>query len=458
MVTPTIAAMSNSSTPCSQNLNGSRWRCSLASQVIMPKLTDQMEEGHVLEWLCSESEAVSVGQPLFVVETDKAAIEVPADQEGTLLKILVPAGSAVPTGTPVAWIGAPGEAIPEVERPAPVQEPAARTEEKPVSPPAGAVVAAERPERVLASPFAKRLARELGVGLKAVQEHTGRRRLTRADVQAYADAQETAVRAAPTEKKLGVRPEVEFTLVEPTPLQRTMAARMTESAAIPQFANAVDVDLTNLEQFRSELMSSWEACCGFRLTYTHILAAMAVRALESQPILNASWTPEGIRLYGVVNLGVAMATERGLVVPVVRRANQLSLEEIASEIVRLQQAAGRNRLLPDDLAGGTFTLTNVGMMGITLSIPVLNPPQSGILAVAAKRDRVTVENGELKSLPVTTITLVADHRIVDGAMGAAFLRRVKELVENPWLVLLKSRSSGSISEGGLRIREGGAIG
>ena len=201
------------------------------------------------------------------------------------------------------------------------------------------------------------------------------------------------------------------------------------------------MDLTNLERFRSSLLSDWEASHGFRLTFTHILAALVARALQSCLTLNASWTDEGIRLYRTINLGVAMATERGLVVPVVQRANRLSLEEIAAEIVRLHQAAERNRLLLQDLEGGTFTLTNVGMMGITLSIPVLNPPQSAILAVGAKRDHVVLEDGELRSIPVTTITVVADHRVVDGAAGARFLGRVKKLMENPWLVLFEKGDS-----------------
>jgi pyruvate dehydrogenase E2 component (dihydrolipoamide acetyltransferase) len=403
----------------------------LASLVIVPKLTDEMREGHILEWLCSEGDTVSVAQPLFVVETDKAAVEVPAEHAGTLLKILVPTGSTVPVGTSVAWVGTPGEVIPQIERPAVARQPDVPPEAKPADLTLRDMSVAGEPEPVLASPIAKRLARELGVDLSLVQAHTGRRRITEADVRAYADARAKTTPPAAVARKPEIRPQVEFSLVEPAPLQRVMAARMTESAAIPQFATGCDVDFTNLEAFRNERLPDWEAAHGFRLTHTHLLAALVARALESHPTLNASWTPDDIRLYRVVNLGVAVATERGLVVPVVRHANRLSLEEIAAEIVRLRQAAERNRLSPHDLEGGTFTLTSVGMMGITLSIPLLNPPQSGILAVASTRAQLTVANGELKSIPVATITLVADHRVVDGAASTAFLRSVKELVENP---------------------------
>jgi pyruvate dehydrogenase E2 component (dihydrolipoamide acetyltransferase) len=407
----------------------------LASAIIIPKLTDEMQEGLILEWLCSEGDPVSASQILFVVETDKAVVEVPAGQAGTLLKILVPSGSTVPVGSPVAWIGIPGEAILQPPSRAPASEINVRHEERPAAEPSVDVVATDQQEPVLASPIAKRLARELGVDLSAVQAHTGRRRITEADVRAYSGAQVRAAPAALVEQPARARPEVEFTLVHPTPLQRTMAVRMTESAGIPQFASACDVDFTNLERFRNEQLTGWEAAHGFRLTHTHILAALVARALEGHPMLNASWTPEGIRAYRVVNLGIAMATERGLVVPVVRRANQLSLEDVAAEIVRLRQAAERNRLLTADLEGGTFTLTSVGMMGISLSLPLLNPPQSGILAVASTRAQLVLENSELKSIPIATITLVADHRVVDGAANTACLRSIKELFENPAPVL-----------------------
>jgi pyruvate dehydrogenase E2 component (dihydrolipoamide acetyltransferase) len=419
----------------------------VAYQVIMPKLTNEMHEGRILEWLCSEGEAVTVGRPLFVVETDKAATEVPAEHLGTLRKILVEAGSTVGIGATVAWIGTPSEAIPEVVDPAPPTESEPRITTKPARPSADAAAGVEDSERVLASPIAKRLARELGVDLRAVREHTGRRRIRETDVQAYHDRAMVTTASPRRDPVSEAQPEAEFTLVEPTPLEQTMAARMTESASVPQLAAARDVDLTALERFRGELLSDWKARHGFRLTYTHIFAALVSRALEDHPRLNASWTPDGIRLYHGVNLGVAMATERGLVVPVVQRANHLSLEEISREIVRLQRGSEGNRLAHEDLSGGTFTLTNVGMLGITLSIPLLNPPQSGILAVAAKRAHAVVESGELKSIPVTTLTAVADHRVVDGAGAAAFLRRLSELAQNPETVLLEGLAAPGIPQG-----------
>ena len=418
----------------------------MAYSVIIPKLTDLMEEGRILEWLCSEGEVVSLGRPLFVVETDKAVTEVLAERAGTLRKILVQAGTDVPVGTPVAWIADPGEILPRSEPMVAVQAVAPSVEAKPATGLAKVPRHPETEDRVAASPIARRLARELAVDLKSVRDRVGQKRITEADVRAYAHEQRSPTHLPGVGASSAAEPDVGFTVVQPTPLERTMAARLSASAAVPQYAAVCDVDLTNLERLRHELLPSWEASYGFRLTYTHILAALVSRVLEQHPALNASWTTDGIRLYRTVNLGVAMATQRGLVVPVVHGANELSLAGIADEIMRLQQAAETNRLQHDDLHGGTFTLTNVGMMGVTLSIPVLNPPQSGILAIAAKRDSVVLENGELRSRPVMAVTLVADHRLVDGATGAAFLRQVKEHVENPGPILSATERKGSAPE------------
>jgi pyruvate dehydrogenase E2 component (dihydrolipoamide acetyltransferase) len=403
----------------------------MASQVNLPKLTYEMEEGHILEWLCQEGEEVAVGQPLFVVETDKATVEVPAEQAGTLLKILVPAGDTVPVSTVVAWTGTPGEELPETaEAPAPIVPVATGPAQMAAPPPPQSPAALKEPVRVAASPVAKRLARELGVDLTALQEQLGNKRIREADVRAFAETQTTEPAAQPPPAG-----DAGFELLEPTPLGRTMAAHLTPAAAIPQSVAACQVNLTHLKSLRNELLPGWEAIHGWRLSYTHMLAALIARVLESCPLLNASWTEEGIRLYRTVNLGVAMATDRGLVVPVVQNAGQRSLAEIGSEIVRLQQATARNRLLPTDLQGGTFTMTNVGMLGIQLSIPLLNPPQSAILGIGAEDSKVVLRDNKLWSIPVAWFTVTSDHRVVDGAAAAEFLQQVKGLVETPSAIL-----------------------
>jgi pyruvate dehydrogenase E2 component (dihydrolipoamide acetyltransferase) len=214
-----------------------------------------------------------------------------------------------------------------------------------------------------------------------------------------------------------------------------MAARMTQAALVPQSAAGCEVDLSAVDALRESVQAGWENKFGFRLSYTHLIAALMARAIKTCPLLNASWTEEGFRIYASVNLGVAMATGRGLVVPVVQRAHERSLEDVAQEIVRLQHAAQTNRLAPQDLQGGTVTLTNVGTLGIELAVPVLNPPQSAIVGIGARRTKLILDNGQVRPIAVMSITLVSDHRLVDGAVQGAFLQTFREYLGNPTLVL-----------------------
>jgi pyruvate dehydrogenase E2 component (dihydrolipoamide acetyltransferase) len=427
-------------------------RCGVTSSVILPKLTYEMHEGRILEWLAVEGAPVSPGQVLFIVETDKAAIEVPAEESGVLLKILVPAGETIPVSSTVAYIGAPGE-TPVGAAAGPLTggdtgtAGAAQVVAGAAATPAGGASGASDGS-IPASPIARRMARELGIDLGEVLTFSGQKRVREADVQAYLDAHkaaeppagEPAPPAEPAKPASPVAPvpqtpEPAFELVRPTPLQKAMAARMSLAAAIPQMAAACDVDLTGLEQLKNRLQPGWELAQGHRLTYTHLMAALIARAATACRGANASWTEEGILYYRDVHLGVAMASERGLVVPVVRDAGSRSLREIAGEITRLQLAAEHNRLPLGDLENGTITMTNVGMLGIALSIPLLNPPQSAIVGVGAKREQVVLDSGEIKVKPVAAITVVADHRVMDGVAVAAFLNQIKQLVEHPLVAL-----------------------
>ena len=418
----------------------------MTSSVILPKLTYEMHEGRILEWLAVEGAPISPGQVLFTVETDKAAIEVPAEESGVLLKILVPAGETVPVSSTVAYIGAAGETPVEAAVGSLVGGDAGDAAPAAASGASGASGAFDG--SIPASPIARKMARELGIDLGEVLAFSGQKRVREADVQAYVDAQKAvepparepappAVSARPASPVAPVppTPEPTFELVRPTPLQKAMAGRMSLAAAIPQMAAACDVDLTHLEQLKNRLQPGWELAQGYRLTYTHLMAALIARAAAACRGANASWTEEGIRFYRDVHLGVAMASERGLVVPVVRDAGRGPLREIAGEIMRLQRAAEHNRLPLGDLENGTITMTNVGMLGITLSIPLLNPPQSAIVGVGAKREQVVLEGGEIAVKPVATITVVADHRVMDGAAVAVFLNQIKQLVEHPHAAL-----------------------
>ena len=408
----------------------------MATQVIMPKLTYEMLEGLILEWLCEEGSSFSVGQSLYLVETDKATIEVPADEAGTLLKILVPAGETVSVGAPVAWVGAAGEKIPETEtgvvqksKPEDVT-----VTELPVDIAAGINQATdqerstqEKQKRLRATPVARRLAQELGIELEDVGEYSGYKMIRESDVRDF-DKNQNVHKEIKVETQ---RDTEHYDLSFPTPLEKTMASHMLKSASIPQMASTREVNLSRLDKFREERQSAWEHSLGYRLTYTHLFATLAVRALTSHPKLNASWTEQGIYLYHGINLGVAMSSKRGLVVPVVQNAHKLSLEQMANQIVQLQLAVESNRLSPRDLSGGTFTMTNVGMLGVELSIPLLNPPQSAILGIGAKRVSLQLDGENVISKPVASVTVTVDHRFVDGAAAAEFLASLKKLIESP---------------------------
>jgi pyruvate dehydrogenase E2 component (dihydrolipoamide acetyltransferase) len=423
----------------------------LASQVILPKLTYEMQVGRIFEWLCSEGQKVSTGQPLFVVETDKATDEIPSDENGFLLKILIPAGIEIPVGTTVAWIGQSGEAVPENGRLAQNMlgsddqpKPNELSSQKISATSSEIESGSNIQEEIIISPLAKRLARELDVDLKQLAKQIGKMKIREADIKAYAESRKES-QDQPVQSfkdnfsKLIIDQDDsnsrDFTIVQPTPLQNAMKIHMTQSAVIPQMAAGCELNLTSLEQFRESHQSNWEKKYSFRLSYTHLLAALVVQVVKIHPIMNASWTDQGIMLYRRVSLGIAMATERGLVVPVVRKADELSLEKLAIEIVRLQQAAKTNRLSSQDLEGGTFTLTNVGMFGIELSIPLLYPPQSAILGTGAKKPKLVLENGLVKSIPVMAVTIVCDHRIVDGAAQGSFLQTLKKYIEDPTPIL-----------------------
>ncbi len=429
----------------------------LAVEIILPKLTYEMQAGRILEWLCLEGQNISMGQALFVVETDKATTEVSSDLAGVLLKIEVPAGVDVPVGSTVAWVGLAGEIV-QSKTPHPTTPASQKTEAIPTAAVMDQVAGAatedalpDRSDQIIATPIAKRMARELNVDLKDVVQYTGRLRVRETDILAYDEArknQPTAGSQQPTHTPLTVnakpadKPAAQlggefsgFQLIQPTPVQKAMAAHLGQSVLIPQAAAGCELDLSKFEDFRDQLQAGWEKKFGFRLSYTHLIAALTAGAIKAYPLLNASWTDQGIRLYQGVNLGIAMNSQRGQFVPVVQRADELSLGNLAVEIVRLQTALNNNRLANQDIQGGTMTLTNVGMLGIELSIPVLNPPQSAILGVGARRTKLVLDNGQIKTIPVMSVTLVVDHRMVVGSMQGAFLKTFREFIENPALVL-----------------------
>jgi pyruvate dehydrogenase E2 component (dihydrolipoamide acetyltransferase) len=371
----------------------------LAAEIVMPRLSDSMEEGTVAKWLVAEGAEVTRGQPLVEIDTDKATMEYEAERDGTLLQILVAEGETAAIGAPIAWIGAPGEeltAMPAVA-PAATEAPA-----EPAAPPV------PRGARVNASPIAKRIAAERGLDLAAVQGTGPGGMITREDVEAAASDEPSA---APAPEPL-------------SRVQQAIARHMDEAAAVPTFAVEVEIDMTAASELRASLDP--------KPSFNDLVVKACALALREHPRVNAAYSEQGFRQASDINVGIAVAAEDALLVPVVREADGKSLQEIRAEARDLAEKARAGKLAPAELDGGTFTVSNLGMHGVRRFEALLNTPQAAILAVGAVELRPAVDaDGQLTVRPLMSATLTCDHRILYGADGAVFLGRVRELLEDP---------------------------
>jgi pyruvate dehydrogenase E2 component (dihydrolipoamide acetyltransferase) len=395
----------------------------------LPRLGQGMESGTIVRWLKQEGDRVEKGEALYELDTEKVTQEVEAEASGVVLKILAGEGEEVEVGKAVVVIGEEGE---EVEAPKeepkaeePQREPEAEQREPEPEPPAERV---ETPQaradgRVKASPLARRIARERGIDLGRVRGTGPEGRIVAEDVE-RAEVAPAGAPAAP--------PEVER--VELTRIRRTIARRLTEAWTIPVFQLTVSADMTRVEEV---VRRHREANEDVRLTVTDVLTKICAQALMRHRAVNAQYTEEAIMRFPTVNIGIAVAAPSGLVVPVVRSAEQLTLSGIAAAREDVVTRARDGKLRQEDLEEGTFTISNLGMpqYGIEQFVAVLNPPQAAILAVGATEERVVPRDGELEVLPMVTLTATFDHRAVDGADGAEFLATVKAFLEEPGLAL-----------------------
>jgi pyruvate dehydrogenase E2 component (dihydrolipoamide acetyltransferase) len=413
----------------------------MANEVKLPRLGQGMESGTVTRWLKSEGEQVEKGEPLFEVDTDKVTQEVESDFAGVLLRIGLAEGEA-PVGQTIAWIGEPGEEVQaEASEPPPVSGPVPGTEvpgtevadtEVPGTPtrPAPATAstsAAANGGRIKASPLARRLARERGIDL-AVLRGTG------PEGRIVADDVERGAVAAPTPAAVPA-PAVSPGEVESVPLtniRKTIARRLTAAWQAPVFQLTRSADMTRANEL---VAKARELHPDVRVTVTDLLAKVCAVALQRHRNVNVAYTEDALLRFPTANVGIAVAAPQGLVVPVLRSVERLSLAEVAGARADVVDRARENKLTAHDLDGGTFTISNLGMYGIEQFVAVLNPPQAAILAVGATEDRAVVVDGEVVVRPMMTMTLTVDHRAVDGADGADFLRTVKQLLEEPALAL-----------------------
>jgi pyruvate dehydrogenase E2 component (dihydrolipoamide acetyltransferase) len=421
----------------------------MAVEVKLPRLGQGMEAGTIVRWLKSEGEAVAKGEPLYELDTDKVTQEVEAEAEGVLLKIVVSEGE-VDVGTTVGVIGAEGEEV-SIEAPAPApaggeeskkEAAAARApaDEQPrdtvprqAREAAGDGDAAERApaervegERVKASPLARRIARERGIELAAISGTGPDGRIVAEDVERAA--------AAPATAAAGVAPAgpLEVERRELTSIRRTIARRLTEAWQVPVFHLQASADMTRTNALLARLR---ERDPDVRVTVTDVLTKASASALMRHREVNAQDTDEAILLFPTANIGIAVATPQGLVVPVIHSAERLTLAEIAAARADLVGRARDGKLHREDLEDGTFTISNLGMYRVERFTAVLNPPQAAIIAVGAIEDRVVPVDGELAVRPLATFVGTFDHRAVDGAPAADFLQTLKDLLEDPALAL-----------------------
>jgi pyruvate dehydrogenase E2 component (dihydrolipoamide acetyltransferase) len=414
----------------------------MATEIKLPRLGQGMESGTLVRWLKQEGERVEKGEPLYELDTEKVTQEVEADASGVLLKIAVQEGE-VPVGQTIAVIGEEGEEV-SVEAAEPPEEEGSRAPARDEDRERGkeaAVETAPEPEaaeaeaepepvtadgRVKASPLARRIAREKGLELAEIRGTGPEGRIVAEDVE------RTLAAPAPTAAPAAAPPEPE--IVQLTSVRKTIARRLTEAWQAPVFQISMSADMTRAQEVRERLVERIREG-DTKPTVSDVLTKVCAAALLRHPEVNAHYVEETVRRFPTANVGMAVATDRGLLVPVIHGAERLSLAEIAAARADLVARARDAKLQQADIDGGTFTVSNLGMYGVEQFVAVLNPPQVAILAVGAIEEEVVVVDGDLEVKPMMSLTLTCDHRAIDGSVAAEFLGTVRALLEEPGLAL-----------------------
>jgi len=398
----------------------------MAYPVIMPKTGMSMEEGTILRWLKKEGEEVAKGEILLEIETDKTSMEVEAEASGRLLRILSKEGEVVPVTQTIAWIGQPGEVLQEGAGVAPATAatsgPAAAPAAAAAAPEAAALPVAALPPvpgEVPATPAARRRARELGLALDGMSGSGPFGAVRLRDLAAAGPGPQGSEESAAGKALQGMR--------------KAIAEKMVRSWQVPSPTLITRVDVTELEQTRRSL----NAAGGLKISFTDLVIKAAAAALGEHPRLNSSLEGERIVLHGQINIGLAVALEDGLAVPVVRGADRLSLRRLSETTRELAGLARERRLTREQSSGGTFTVSNLGMYGITAFTPLLNVPESAILGVGAIQEVLRFDDQrQVVARQVLELSLTHDHRHIDGAPAALFLQAVRRLLENPLALLM----------------------
>lgn len=394
----------------------------MPTSVVMPALEMAQETGKLIAWLKKEGEAVTKGEPLLEIETDKAVMEIESPGDGVLGGVKAQAGTEVPVGQTIAWILRPGETVPADE----VQVQTGRHQEVSAKPAVTAVAAPGPAETAAAkiSPKARRLAKEQRVDLGQVHGSGPGGEILASDIMAAAEAKDG--QAAPT---AAGRAE------SLSAIARLMAERTTQSwTTVPHFFVVREIDASALNAYREKAKASGNATAA-GVTHTDLLVALVARVLAKHPRVNSSWSGDGIRANHDINIALAIAVDDGVVAPVIAGADKLTLGQIATLRRDLSERARGGKLRPSDLSNGTFTISNLGMFNADAFSAIITPPQAAILAVGRIADRVVAIDGKPAVRPVVTLTLSSDHRVIDGARAARFMDDVAQAMGNPekWL-------------------------
>ncbi|HWC74100.1 MAG TPA: dihydrolipoamide acetyltransferase family protein [Gemmatimonadales bacterium] len=437
----------------------------MATKVHMEALSPTMEEGRLVKWTKHEGDAVKSGETLAEVETDKAVMELVARADGQLLKVVVQEGSTVPVGNVVAWIGKPGEkvdgdgaAAPAAQgarsavsgaredkpapKPAPAAQPQAQQRAPQAAPPAPAApqsppIAPADATRVKASPLARRIAKDAGVDLKLVQGSGPGGRVIKRDVEsAPAGIAVTASAAVPRTTPHAPRTGVPYEDVPLTQIRKTIAKRLSASIGpVPHFFLTTEIDMERAAEAR-EALNKQLGEDGGKISFNDIIIKAVALALVQHRACNAWFQDDHIRYWNEVHIGMAVAIEDGLITPVIRNADVKSLREIGAESRELAGRARTRRLKPEEYTGSTFSVSNLGMFDIDQFTAVINPPESGIVAIGSIVPKAVPDGDQVSVRRRMRLTMSCDHRVIDGATGAAFLKTLKQMLENPLAMLL----------------------
>jgi pyruvate dehydrogenase E2 component (dihydrolipoamide acetyltransferase) len=419
----------------------------MAEVINMPKMSDTMTEGVIVSWLKKVGDDIKPGDILAEVETDKATMELENYVKGTLLHIGIPEGGSVPVDSLIAIVGQKGEDIsallngassmPALAEPSAVAAPVENNATAPAAnaTPAATVAAANTEDaRIKASPLAKSVAKEKGIDLSQIAGSGDNGRIIKKDVENFVPA----TKSVQTEKSAAISlPQIvaqeSYTEVAVSQMRKAIARRLSESKhTAPHFYLTMSINMDKAIAARKQMNEYSEV----KISVNDIIVKAVALSLRKNPNANSSWLGDKIRYNQHINIGVAVAIEDGLIVPVVKFADNKSIAHISAEVKQLAEKAKSKKLQPNEFEGNTFTISNLGMFGIDEFTAIINPPDACILAVGAAKETVIAENGQMKIAQVMKVTLSCDHRVVDGAVGSSFLATLKDLLENPVKMLV----------------------